>query len=282
MSATAGADGVGVIGVAGCGAMGLPMAKRLAAAGFETWGFDVRPAQAFGDFAPRMVADAAAFAERVDVVISVVRDRKQTFDLLFDDQALMNRADRPATVIISSTLSPRVLPEIAQRLPADAALLDAPMSGAPARAEDGTLTFMVGGADAEVSRLMAAFRAMGGEIHHLGATGTGMTCKVINNFVGVSGVVAVRKALAASTALGLDPDRLLAVMRSSSGSTWYGDNLDRISWAREGYDPANTIGILEKDMRAFLDAVQGRADVGVDDLAAAVLDVVRALEPLDI
>jgi 3-hydroxyisobutyrate dehydrogenase-like beta-hydroxyacid dehydrogenase len=104
---------------------------------------------------------------------------------------------------------------------------------------------------------------------------------VINNFVGVSGVVAVRKALKAATALGLEHDRLLEVMRASSGSTWYGDNIDRISWSREGYDPANTIGILEKDMRSFLDAVEGRDDVAVDDFAAAVLDVVRALEPLD-
>jgi 3-hydroxyisobutyrate dehydrogenase-like beta-hydroxyacid dehydrogenase len=122
---------------------------------------------------------------------------------------------------------------------------------------------------------------MGEEIHHLGDTGTGLTCKVINNFVGVTGVAAVRKALAASRSLGLDPDRLLEVMRTSSGSTWYGDTLERISWAHEGYDPAKTIGILEKDVQAFLDAVQGMEEVAVDDLAASVLDVIRALEPLE-
>lgn len=275
-------SGAPVIGVAGCGAMGLPMARRLHGAGHETWGFDVRPADEFGDFRRRMIADAGDFADTVDIVISVVRDRRQTFDLLFDDQALMMRAERPGTVVVSSTLSPRALPEIAQRLPADVALVDAPMSGAPARAEDGTLTFMVGGNDDIVGGLRVIFGAMGGEIHHLGATGTGMTCKVINNFVGVSGVAAVRKALAASASLGLDRNRLLDVMRSSSGSTWYGDNLERISWAREGYDPANTIGILEKDMRAFLDAVAGRDDVAVDGFAASVLEIIRDLEPLDL
>ena len=271
-----------VYGVAGCGAMGLPMAEHLHAAGFETWGFDVRPTSEFGSFQARMIADVAEFAAAVDVVISVVRDRRQTMDLLFDDQAILAGPDRPTTVVVSSTLSPRVLPEIAARLPDGTCFLDAPMSGAPARAEDGTLTFMVGGDDGDVARLMPAFRAMGGEINHLGAAGTGMTCKVINNFVGVSGVAAVRKALAASIALGLDPHRLLDVMRTSSGATWYGDNLERISWAHEGYDPANTIGILEKDMNAFLDAVSGRDDVAVDDFAASVLDIIRHLEPLDL
>ena len=274
--------GTPVFGVAGCGAMGLPMAEHLHAAGFETWGFDVRPVAEFGGFQSRMIADPKDFAAAVDVVISVVRDRRQTMDLLFDDQAIMAGTERPDTVIVSSTLSPRVLPEVAGRLPAGTHFLDAPMSGAPARAEDGTLTFMVGGDDADVERLRPAFEAMGSEINHLGATGTGMTCKVINNFVGVSGVAAVRKALAASVALGLDPNRLLDVMRTSSGATWYGDNIDRISWAREGYDPANTIGILEKDMNAFLDAVTGRDDVAVDDFAASVLDIIRHLEPLEL
>ena len=70
-------------------------------------------------------------------------------------------------------------------------------------------------------------------------------------------------------------------MRSSSGSTWYGDNIDRISWAREGYDVANTIGILEKDMLSFLDAISGYEDIEVENLAGSVLDVIRATEPLE-
>ena len=90
----------------------------------------------------------------------------------------------------------------------------------------------------------------------------------------------MRKALIAADILGLQRERLLKVMRSSSGSTWYGDNLARISWAREGYDAANTIGILEKDMLSFLDAITGCEDVAVEHLAGSVLDIVRAVEPL--
>ncbi|MEK9723698.1 MAG: NAD(P)-dependent oxidoreductase [Rhodospirillaceae bacterium] len=272
----------GVIGVAGCGAMGLPMARRLHEAGFEVWGYDVQPLHEFGDFRPRMVADAADFAGRVDTVISVVRDTKQTFDLCFDDQAVFAPGCRAHTLVVSSTLSPRVLPGIAERLPEGVTLLDASMSGAPARAEDGTLTFMVGGPDDAVAALMPAFRAMGDGINHLGGVGAGLTCKVINNYVAVTGVATVRKALAAADALGMDRRRLLDVMRTSSGSTWYGDNIDRISWSREGYDKANTIGIIEKDLLAFLDAVAGDPAVDVYDYAAAVLDVVRKLKPLDL
>lgn len=269
-----------VIGVAGCGAMGLPMARRLHEAGHEVWGLDVRPVDEFGNFSSRMIVNAREFAAKTDIVISVVRDCHQSMDLLFDDQAIVSGINPPKTVVISSTLSPRVLPKIAERLPAEITFVDAPMSGAPARAEDGTLTFMVGGDDDVVAALMGLFKIMGDKVHHLGATGTGMTCKVINNFVAVTGVATVRKALSAADTLGLERERLLDVMRTSSGSTWYGDNLDRISWSREGYDPTNTIGILEKDMLSFLDAVAGREEVAVDELASSVLDALRTMEPL--
>ena len=268
------------IGVAGCGAMGLPMARRLARAGFEVFGFDIRPVSEFGDFAPRMIADAAAFAARCDTVISVVRNAKQTCDLLFDAQAILARDRRPKRLVVCSTVSPRAVHAVAARLPTGTILIDAPMSGAPYRAEAGTLTFMVGGDDDAVAALMPAFHAMGTTVHHLGPLGAGMTCKVVNNFVAASSVVAVRRALAAARALGFDPARLLDVMRTSSGATWYGDNFDKIVWAREGYDPANTIGILEKDVTSFLDALAGNGADAPGDFASAVLAGLRAAEPL--
>jgi 3-hydroxyisobutyrate dehydrogenase-like beta-hydroxyacid dehydrogenase len=270
-----------IIGIAGCGSMGLPMAKQLLAAGENVWGYDIRPTKEFGDFQSRMIPDPAEFGTKVDILISVVRNHQQTLELCFDDQALFTLPNHPKTFVCSSTLSPRVLPDILDRLPQDVAMVDAAMSGAPARAESGTLTFMVGGEFVAVECLTPLFKIMGTEVNHLGFMGSGMTCKVINNFVAITGVAAVRKAIAAAIALGMDPKTLLDIMKSSSGSTWYGDNIDRISWSREGYDPGNTIGIIEKDMLSFLDAVTSNPDVEVKDFAASVLEVVRSMEPLD-
>ena len=70
-----------VIGMAGCGNMGLPMAKQLQKAGLEVFGFDVRPLPEFGDFQDRMIEDPNEFSDRVDIVFSVVRDWQQTQDL---------------------------------------------------------------------------------------------------------------------------------------------------------------------------------------------------------
>ena len=260
------------VGVAGCGAMGRPMAEALIAAGFDVMGYDVRPMSGFGGFARHMTGDPAELPGRCGAVISVVRDAAQTRELL----AAM--AEPPPILVLSSTLSPRFVRTLRDELPTATALVDAPMSGAPHRARSATLTFMVGGPDEAVKQLMPAFRAMGEEIHLLGDTGAGAAAKVLNNFVAAAGVVAVRTVLAQAGALGLPPERLLAVMRSSSGGTWYGDNLERIDWAAETYDPANTIGILEKDVTAYLDAVAG--DGPADGLTEAVLERLRGLPAL--
>ncbi|MCK5620876.1 MAG: hypothetical protein KAJ11_01200, partial [Alphaproteobacteria bacterium] len=80
------------VGIAGCGAMGLPMARSLLAAEFGVYGFDVRPVREFGDFEGRMIADPAEFAARCPTVISVVRDIPQTLELCFGQQALFANA----------------------------------------------------------------------------------------------------------------------------------------------------------------------------------------------
>lgn len=262
------------IAVAGCGAMGLPMLQRLIGAGFDAVGYDVRPPSDFGDFAGDLLDDPAGLSRR-DILISVVRDRQQTLDLCFEQQAVFREPPFPRMLVVSSTLSPRTITELRQRLPREVALVDAPMSGAPHAAEAGTLTFMLGGTDRDISRLTPMLATMGREIRHLGALGRGMTAKVLNNYVAACSVVAVRKALSRAVELNMPYDILLDVMQHSSGATWFGDQFEQIGWAREEYRPENTIGILEKDVRAALDALAR----GADDFDHALLDALRELPP---
>ncbi len=273
---------VGVIGVAGCGTMGLPMAQRLHEAGYEVWGHDVRPTDDFGEFAHRMIMDPAEFARRCDVVISVVRDVKQTRDLLFGEQGLATRDERPTTFVCSSTLTPHFIRDLMVELPEDMAFMDAPMSGAPYRARTGELSFMLGGPEALVDRLMPLFEVMGSEQFRMGGTSMGMTTKVLNNYCAAAGVVATRRVMSMANALDLDKRALLGVMKQSSGSNWFADNIDLIDWSKEGYAPTNTMGIVEKDVNSALDAVSRVEDLDSWPLDDAILDALRRIEPLDL
>ena len=272
-----------VVGIAGCGAMGLPMAQRLADAGYEVWGHDVRPVGEFGEFANRMVGDAAGFSERCNIVISVVRDAAQTRALLFgESQGIVKGLQPPDVLVISSTLSPRFIRHLSKELPQGLELVDAPMSGAPYRARSGTLSFMLGGPDDVLERLTPLFEVMGEDIFRIGPASMGMTAKVLNNYCAATSVVATHRVLGMARALELDERTLLNVMKASSGSNWFADRIDQIDWASEGYSASNTIGIVEKDVESALDAVSEHPAVAHAPLDDALLASLRALESLKI
>ncbi len=264
------------IGIAGCGAMGLPMAKALLDARYKVCGFDIRPPEDFGDFSTHMITDPEQFSDQCDIVICVVRDQSQVLDLCFDDQAIFNNPSPPKTLVLSSTVSPKFVHTLRKNLDGNVALIDAPMSGAPLAAIDKTLTFMVGGPDQPVNELLPLFAAMGSKTHHLGELGTGMTAKVLNNFVAASTVVAVRNVLHHAGQLGMDQQSLLAVMQQSSGQTWFGSNFEKIDWATQTHAPSNTIGILEKDVRCFIDTL----DEEPEPLHKAIIAALQTLPPL--
>jgi len=99
-------------------------------------------------------------------------------------------------------------------------MLDAPVSGGTAGAAAGTLTFMVGGADSAYARGEAVLRAMGRTIVHVGGPGTGQAAKICNNMMLAINMVGVSEAFLLGRKLGVDWDKLFAIISTSSGQSW--------------------------------------------------------------
>jgi 3-hydroxyisobutyrate dehydrogenase-like beta-hydroxyacid dehydrogenase len=215
-------------------------------------------------------------------VLTIVRDIAQTEALLFgapgQPAGLLANSNRIDTLIVCSTLSPRYVTGLRDRVPDSIALVDAPMSGAAIAAEEARLTFMLGGAAATLDALQPLFAAMGTNVHRLGPFGAGIAVKVLNNYVAAHAVVATRTALRWAATLGIAEADLLRVMADSSGQTWFGSNFDAIEFARDGYDADNTIGILAKDVESALAALPDAEAAGVP---AALVAAIRALKPAD-
>ncbi len=261
------------VGVIGCGRMGNPMARALVRAGFETRGFDVRPASEMGALAPHMAESIEAFGKGLRVAISVVRDISQTDDALFGAQNLLAHAPELTHLVISSTLSPRYVEGLRARVPAHITLIDAPMSGAAVAAEQARLSFMLGGDHGPLAPL---FEAMGKSLHPMGAFGAGMQAKVLNNLCAASNTAMTRLVLEWAQDLGVDEAKLLALMHQSSGQNWFASNYESIEFARDGHAPDNTISIIVKDVESALDAAPDGAD---NSLPRAVQNAIRGLTP---
>ncbi|WP_299296359.1 NAD(P)-binding domain-containing protein [uncultured Tateyamaria sp.] len=260
-----------MIGVAGCGRMGGPMLQALCDAGARAQGFDIAKSDM-----PQVTDNIMAFAPRLETLFSVVRDETETNALLFDTQNLMGTAPNLRRIFICSTLSPRYVRGLRDRVPEHITLIDAPMSGARIAAQNRSLSFMLGGTRDDIDEALPLLAFMGQHFHHMGAYGAGMQAKVLNNLLAASHTAMTRLVLDWAADAGLDQTALLNLIETSSGQNWLASGFDTIEFARDGYAPDNSIGILVKDVAAALDAAPDGADTA---LPKQVQATVRALKP---
>ena len=146
--------------------------------------------------------------------------------------------------------------DIKNKAPKNITIIDAPMSGATVAAKEATLTFMVGCEKKLFAYIEPLLRLMGAQINHIGNFGSGMMVKVLNNFIAASSVVSVRHVLHQAQKFDLDIDVLFKSIDTSSGQTWFGTNRESIEWFKESFKNNNTMGILTKDVLAYVDAFE--------------------------
>ena len=243
------------IGIAGCGTMGLPMLEVLLKNKVKAIGYDLRPQEDFLSLKENFVSSKRVFFENTDVIFSIVRDINQTLELCEGTDGLFN-LNSSKTLIICSTISPAFLNDFIKKAPENIDVIEAPMSGAPIRAKEASLTFMVGSTKNQFKTISPILNILGKTIHHIGKFGSGMSVKVLNNFVASCSVIAVRHVLSEAKNLNISTDQLLEILNCSSGKTWFSENLYSIDWFKESYNKENTIGILEKDVNSYLDGLQ--------------------------
>ncbi len=210
----------------GLGHMGLPMARNLAAAGYDVLGFDVFPAavEAAGAAGLPVASSGTDAATAADVVITMFQTGAQVLDAYRGGDGsvgLLGAAASGALVIDCSTISvddARAAHDLAEA--AGHRSLDAPVSGGVVGAENATLAFMVGGSDSDFASARPLLEAMGARIVHCGGAGLGQAAKVCNNMILAVSQIAVAEAFVLGERLGLSHQALFDVASHASGQCW--------------------------------------------------------------
>ncbi len=240
------------IGIAGCGEMGYPMLKVLLQNGINATGHDIKASENFKDFGNNYIPSKSEFFFKNDVILSIVRDTIDTENLLINNNELLSK--KHATILICSTLPITYILKLKKNLPKTFNLIDSPMSGSTIKAQEGTLTFMVGGNESEVQNVMPLLNILGDNVLHIGEFGKGMSVKLLNNFIAVSSVLATRNVLSQINDFGLTEKQLLDVVKCSTGDNWFAQNYDTLNWSKENFKKTNTMGILEKDLLSYIES----------------------------
>lgn len=254
----------------GLGHMGLPMAINLHKAGHSIAGFDVVPAAIDAARAAGLsVADTAVDAViGAEVVITMLPSGKHVIDAYAGDNGLLANAAPNTLFIDCSTVSVLEARE-AHDLAAAAGhrSLDAPVSGGVVGAENGTLAFMIGGADDVVASARELFEIMGSRIVHCGGDGLGQAAKVCNNMILAISQIAVSEAFVLGERLGLTHNALFDVAAHASGQCWALTTNCPVpgpvptSPANREYQPGFAGALMAKDLGLALAAIEA---TGVD------------------
>lgn len=245
------------IGIVGVGNMGAGMAARLLACGWPVRACDLVAAKvdalvAQGATAAATPADAARGA---DALIVCVVDAGQAQDVLFGEHGAAAALRRGAAVLLCPTIAPQEVEALAAALAGQGlAPIDAPMSGGPARARDGTMSLMVACEDDVLVAQRPLLDTLSRKVFRVGTRpGDGARTKLVNNLLAAINLAGAAEALALAERLGLDGARTLDVIEQSSGQSWIGS--DRMRRALAGdFAPRAHVTLLHKDTRLALAA----------------------------
>jgi 3-hydroxyisobutyrate dehydrogenase-like beta-hydroxyacid dehydrogenase len=259
----------------GIGLMGLAMALRLRDAGQAVRVCDIDPARTALAAAAgcNLAPSPAAVAAGCTLLLVAVVDAAQAETVLFGPQGAVAALPAGATVVLCPTIAPADAERLAARLAAAGlGCIDAPMSGGPARARDGSMSLMVACEDALFERHQAELQQLSSRLFRVGRRcGDGARTKLVNNLLAAANLAAASEAAALAEHLGLDPRRTLAVIEQSSGQSWIGtDRLSRVL-AGDTAEPRARMALLAKDS-ALAMAMAAEAGVvpAVGERAAAL------------
>jgi 3-hydroxyisobutyrate dehydrogenase len=153
-----------------------------------------------------------------DVVMLSLPDSRVIEAVIESDDGLLQHCRAGQTVIDLSTAAPVSTARLAQVLAERGVqYVDAGISGGAAAAETGTLTLMVGGHSAAIEAVRWAFAPISAKVVHMGVSGAGHTTKLLNNFLNAVSLAATAEVMVAARKAGLNLQRLLEVLNSSSG-----------------------------------------------------------------
>ncbi len=211
------------VGFLGLGIMGSLMAANLAAAGHEltVWTHsEGKAARWAAEHGASAVDTPAAVAAASSVIISMVVDGAQAASILLGPNGVAAGGERGTLCVDMSTIGPGDTRRIGAALAGHGVgMLDAPVTGSSPKAQDGTLTIMVGGEAGDFDRARPLLEVMGELIVHVGPLGQGEMLKLINNALAAANATALAEALLLGAATGVDLDALQTVVSAGSGGS---------------------------------------------------------------
>ncbi|MCY1393075.1 2-hydroxy-3-oxopropionate reductase [compost metagenome] len=196
------------LGFAGIGLMGLPMCRRLLAAGYPlaVWNRNPDKCKPLVEAGARQVASPAELCQHADVVMLCLADTAVVREVVFGPAGIVEGAKKGQLLVDFSSLEPNATREMAADLAGRAGMgwLDTPVSGGVVGAEAGSLAIMVGGDAQDLERVRPVLLNLGQRVTHMGGVGAGQVTKACNQMIVACNALVIAEVVALAERSGVD------------------------------------------------------------------------------
>ena len=239
------------VSVVGLGLLGRPIARSLHAQGFTVRGWNRSPRSREEVGAIELCATLSDAAQS-EVILLVLADSNAVDAVL---GGLEGRLSAGQVVVDLGTSDPAGSRAHAARLgAAGVGWVDAPVSGGPEGAVEGSLAIMAGGEAGDLARVEPVLQALG-TVVHVGGPGAGHTVKIVNQVIVGLALEAVAEALALAEKVGLDPRLVQAALRGGSADSRVLQVMGTRMIERD-FAPRGAVRTMLKDGRLGLELAQ--------------------------
>jgi len=238
------------IGFIGVGQMGGRMARRLLRAGYDLTVYDLRKdgAQSLLEEGAGWVDTPKAMAESCQVILSSLPGPPEVEAVVYGSNGLMQGWKKGDIYVDMTTNSPTTIRRIAENARSiGVTVLDAPVSGGPSGAESGTLSIMVGGDEDALEKVRNILNAIGKKILSCGEVGYGNVAKLVNNLILFTCISINSEGFVLGVKAGMNPQKLLEVIKASSGNNWHIDRLP-VTVFKGDFEPGFKLNLACKDI----------------------------------
>ena len=245
-----------VVGYLGLGNMGHPMAMRIADAGYNLLVFDIN-SEALIDFRERQIPVAESvrdLGDKADIIICSLPSNEVIREAVIGSEGLVT-SGKVKTYINACTTGSNFAAEISEELiKKGIATLEAPISGGPPGARDGTLSIMASGPSKVYEEVKPILESYGKKLVFCGEKpGLAQVLKLANNILFATSIFATTEAIAMGVKAGLDPSLMLDAIQAGTGRNATVDLVMPNSVLNRAFDFGATIEILMKDVNLALE-----------------------------
>ena len=255
----------------GLGVMGGPMARHLRAAGHELTVYNrtAAKAQAWAAAHGGTVApDPATAARQADAVISCVGNDDDLAGITLGRDGAFRAMRKGAVFVDHTTVSARIARQLGvEGKSLGLLVVDAPVTGGQAGAENGTLALMCGGSEAAMAAASPLMQAYSSRIVHVGPCGAGQTTKMVNQITFAGIIQSLSEGMRFAQAAGLDLDKVFESISGGAASSWQMTNRWK-TMEEDSFDFGFAVDFMRKDLGLALE--EARANGAVLPVAALV------------